>query len=131
MVQGQAVDSEETMLINEIAAKVGVGIDTIRYYEKRGLLDEQHFTRAANNYRHYNNAAVERLTLIRNAQAAGITLSEMEQYINEWETEKISSADKVAFFAEKMQQIDERIAALIAVKTYLTTKLRMVEAGTI
>lgn len=111
------------MLISELAAKTGVPIDTIRFYEKRGLLNGQHFVRAANNYRHYSDAAVERLTLIRNGQAAGITLNEMRESVDEWERGAIDQAEKVEFFRNKLREIDERIVALAEIKAYLLRKL--------
>ncbi len=116
------------MLIGELAAKSGVTIDTIRFYEKRGLLHEQHFTRTTNGYRHYSEAAVQRLTLIQQAQAAGITLSEMRQSLDEWEVGAINPVDKLDFFRRKLEQVDERIAALGQVRVYLQQKLEAAEA---
>jgi MerR family copper efflux transcriptional regulator len=49
------------MKIKELAEKTGLTAYTIRYYEKEGLLDSQHFQRDENNYRNYNEKAIERL----------------------------------------------------------------------
>lgn len=111
------------MLIGELTEQTGVSIHTIRFYEKQGLLTEAHFTRRTNGYRSYNEAAVARLTLIKQAQAAGITLGEMRASIDEWETGSIGHTEKVEFFRQKLEQIDERIAALQAVKAYISHKL--------
>jgi len=63
------------MRISELAARTGLSIDTIRFYEKMGLLDNAHGTRQPNGYRDYFETAVERLELIKNGRMAGFTLS--------------------------------------------------------
>jgi DNA-binding transcriptional MerR regulator len=83
-----------------------------------------------NGYRDYKDAAVQRLLLIQQAQAAGITLSEMRESMDEWEAGDIRTEEKLAFFHNKLQQIDERIAALQGIKAYLEQKLAAAEADT-
>ncbi len=70
------------MLISELAREVGIPIDTIRFYEKQGLLDEAHYQRAMNGYRHYGESAVQRLKLIKMGQSAGFTLNEMRSTLH-------------------------------------------------
>jgi len=53
-----------------------VSTDTVRYYEREGLLDERHVTRTPNGYRTYGDAAVERLRLLLQARATGMTIAE-------------------------------------------------------
>ena len=113
------------MLIGELAKLVGLPIDTIRFYEKRDLLvDGQHFIRHGNKYRHYNEAAVARLHLIKNGQAAGLTLNEMSRSIAAWETEALSAQQKREFFQRKIQEIEARIGELEQMKAYLHCKLQ-------
>jgi MerR family transcriptional regulator, copper efflux regulator len=115
------------MLIGELAQKTGVSIYTIRFYEKQGVVGEQHYNRLSNGYRDYNEAAVQRLRLIQQAQAAGITLSEMRESMDEWEAGDIRSEEKIEFFQNKLKQIDQRIAALQGIKAYLQQKLAATE----
>ena len=115
------------MLIHELAETAGVSIDTIRFYEKRGLLDKAHFQRKANHYRDYTEAAVSRLRLIQQGQAAGLTLAEMCRYIQAWESEQLTIDEKMEFFERKIEEIDARIAQLEQVKVYLYQKLRMMD----
>lgn len=82
------------MLIHELAERTELTIDTIRFYEKQGLLDETHFLRTSNGYRHYSEAAFQRLLLIRLGQEAGFTLSEMRQEIYAWETNELTREEK-------------------------------------
>ena len=63
------------MQIGELAARVGVSAKTVRYYESIGLLDEPE--RTPSGYRNYTDEAVDRLEFIRDAQASGLTLTEI------------------------------------------------------
>ena len=67
------------MLIGELARRTGVGTKTLRFYERRGLLDEP--PRTAAGYRDYPEGAVERLRFVRAAQSAGLTLAEIAEVI--------------------------------------------------
>jgi len=69
------------MRISELAAKSGLSIDTIRYYEKRGLLGEAHMHRRPSGYRVYNEKALGRLRLIRRGQQLGFTLGELAEHL--------------------------------------------------
>ena len=60
------------MKIGEVAAGAGVSIDTVRFYERRGVLPEPE--RTASGYRTYTDASVERLRLARRLQSLGFTL---------------------------------------------------------
>ncbi|MFC5382148.1 heavy metal-responsive transcriptional regulator [Aquipuribacter nitratireducens] len=63
------------MRIGEVAAAAGVPTQTIRFYERRGLLPQPQ--RGANGYREYDTPVLARLAFIRSAQAAGLTLLEI------------------------------------------------------
>jgi MerR family mercuric resistance operon transcriptional regulator len=61
--------------IGRVAAEVGVNIQTIRYYERRGLLAPPERTKSG--YRQYSGDAVSRLRFIRHAQELGFSLNEV------------------------------------------------------
>ncbi len=63
------------MKIGELAGESAVSTQTIRYYERRGLLPPA--GRTPNGYRCYDNSAIDRIRFIRRAQAAGLTLAEI------------------------------------------------------
>lgn len=119
----------ELMLIHELAEQVDLSVDTIRFYEKQGLLDHTHFIRQSNKYRVYTEAAVRRVRLIRQAQAAGFTLREMRNLIHSWESDQLTIEQKEAVLKEKMLEIDQRIADLLECKTYLADKLAAIHCG--
>ncbi len=68
------------MLIGELADAAGLPTQTIRFYERRGLLPEP--VRGANGYRIYDESTLTRLNLVRTAQAAGLTLAEIGSVID-------------------------------------------------
>lgn len=67
------------MKIGEIARRSGVGIETIRYYEREGLLLEP--VRRPSGYRQYDESTVERLEYIRQAKELGFTLAEIKELL--------------------------------------------------
>jgi MerR family copper efflux transcriptional regulator len=68
--------------IGEVAKETGVGIETIRFYERKGLLDEP--SRRPSGYRQYDVSIVARLQFIRRAKELGFTLSEIAELLGLW-----------------------------------------------
>ena len=69
----------EALGIGQLAKRGGVGIDTVRYYERNGLLTPH--TRLASGYRRYSELELSRLRFIRRAQALGFTLKEIKELL--------------------------------------------------
>lgn len=111
------------MLIKELAERSGVSVDTIRFYEKQGLLDKTHFERSPNGYRHYSEVGLQRLQLIKLGQATGFTLSEIRQTIHAWETDELTPAEKEFYMCRKLEEIDQKMKALNEIKEYLLNKI--------
>jgi MerR family copper efflux transcriptional regulator len=65
--------------IGKLAQAVGVGIDTVRYYERLGLMPEP--VRGINGYRRYGDTDLERLQFIRRAQELGFSLAEIDRLL--------------------------------------------------
>jgi MerR family transcriptional regulator, copper efflux regulator len=111
------------MLIGELAQKTGVSKDTIRFYEKLGLIaasDRQAGTRL---YKEYSLATIERLLLITQGKGLGFTLSEIKQLLNEWDSGAISTRDQIKVIERKIVEITEKMQQLRSIKTYLSDKL--------
>jgi Hg(II)-responsive transcriptional regulator len=68
------------MRTSELAGRAGVNSETLRYYERRGLLDEP--PRTVGGYRDYPDAAVELLRFIKRAQELGFSLDEVEELLH-------------------------------------------------
>ena len=75
MVQGQGISS---LTIGKLAAAGGVGVETIRFYQRKGLLEQP--TRES-GIRRYGVQDVRRLRFIRQAQSAGFTLQEIKELL--------------------------------------------------
>ena len=105
MVRNQAKSSDT---IGGLAKSAGVGVETVRYYQRRGLLAEP--ARPPGEVRRYGEEDLRRLRFIRSAQAAGFTLSEIKALID------LDAADDRARARELAQArvaaLDEKIAEL-------------------
>ncbi|HKH27779.1 MAG TPA: MerR family transcriptional regulator [Sphingomicrobium sp.] len=105
MVRNQAKKSDT---IGALAKAAGVGVETVRYYQRRGLLSEP--ARPQGEVRRYGDEDVRRLKFIRSAQAAGFTLAEIGELL------ELSAADDRVRARElaqaRVQALDARIAEL-------------------
>ena len=72
------------MLIGELAEKAGVSTDTIRYYEKIGLLNAENTERLKNNYKNYSDADLEILNLIKQLKTLGLSLESIGSITDQW-----------------------------------------------
>ena len=70
------------MTISQLARGAGVGVETVRYYQRRGLLPDPHPQKmGATGIRHYGPDELRRLRFIRQAQTAGFTLEEIAELL--------------------------------------------------
>jgi MerR family transcriptional regulator, copper efflux regulator len=105
------------MLINELSKRTGITAHTIRFYEKSGLIKGTRNPEVkSNKYFHYDEEAVEKLELIRDAKSIGFTLNEIGQLMDAWYNDKFSIADKIAVLDEKLLSIEEKIRQLEEMK---------------
>ena len=108
------------MQIGEMADATGLSRDTLRFYEKRGLLRAR---RSANGYRDYPPEAVEWLRYIRLAQSLGFALVEIEADLPLLANPDASSEQLRAALARKLEDIDRRIEGLQALRGELARRL--------
>ena len=98
------------MTIGKLAQSTGARIDTIRYYELRGLLEEPE--RTDSGYRLYGPEAVTRLRFIKSAQVVGFTLEEIRQLLG-IRVDDESSCDQASALAEtKVVELKKRITEM-------------------
>ncbi len=116
------------MLISELAKKSGLPIDTIRFYEKKGLIDSDLIKRRSNNYRDYSEVSVERLMLIQRAKRLGFTLIEIQEWIKDLESDQLTLDQLQSILGRKLEHIEERIEELKQMKIYLSEKLARLHA---
>ena len=108
------------MQIGEIASATGLSRDTLRFYEKRGLLRAR---RSANGYRDYPPEAVDWLRYIRLAQTLGFTLSEIEADLPLLAEPESSAPQLRAALERKLEDIDKRIEGLHTLRGELARRL--------
>lgn len=104
MVQSQATQS---LTIGKLAAAGGVGVETIRYYQRRGLIETPTRDR---EIRRYGSDDLRRLRFIRQAQLAGFTLEEIKELLDLDASEDRPRARELA--KARVKALDEKIAEL-------------------
>lgn len=98
------------MRIGEVASQARVSVETLRYYERRGLLPAPE--RSDSGYRDYEPDTVRRVHFVRHAQELGFTLDEIGDLLTLW-TDSSTSCDQVADRATAtLVRIDEKIHQL-------------------
>lgn len=110
------------MKIGQLAAAAGVSIDTVRYYERNGVIPAPE--RMPSGYRNYGAGDLDRLRFVRRAKQLGFNLQETRQLLALAGSEDDMSKVKAAA-AEKLRELDQRIAELELVRDGLR---RLVEA---
>ena len=100
------------MQIKDVAAQAGVSIDTVRYYEKNGLLAPT--ARLASGYRRYDEAQLRRLRFIREAQKLGFSLRDVRELLGLSRQRDVTRVKRAA--EKKLADVEARIAALERVR---------------
>jgi redox-sensitive transcriptional activator SoxR len=96
--------------VGEVADRAGVNVETLRYYERRGLLPAPH--RAPSGHRVYDEETVRFLRAIKEAQAVGFTLAEIGEHLRAARRSTSPSEALRVRMAAKIDEIDGRIGAL-------------------
>ena len=111
------------MRIGELARRAGVNVQTVRYYERRGLIDRP--ARSTGGHREYDADDVAFLRGIRAAQGLGFTLAEIEE-IAELSAKRLDAHDVRERAEAKIREIDDKVDALLAMRASLE---RVIDAG--
>jgi MerR family transcriptional regulator, mercuric resistance operon regulatory protein len=109
-----------SLTIAGFAREGGVGVETVRYYQRRGLLDTPDWTEgsgSAGGFRRYGTDDVRRLRFIRSAQAAGFTLEQIGELVALNATNDRARARELA--NARITALDDQIAELIRVRASL------------
>jgi MerR family mercuric resistance operon transcriptional regulator len=122
MVQSQAL---ERMSIAKLAAMGGVGVETIRFYQRKGLLDTPARTEGI---RRYGSDDVRRLRFIKQAQGAGFTLEQIRELLDLDASDDRSRARELA--TARLEALNSKIAELERARDALQHLARQCEEGT-
>jgi DNA-binding transcriptional MerR regulator len=107
------------MKIGELAQSAGVGIDTVRYYERQGLLPLP--ARLASGYRRYDTGDVARLRFVRRAKGLGFTLSEIRELLALSGRREDDMGTLKAAATMKLADVEVRLAELTRIRDGLET----------
>lgn len=105
------------MLIGELADAAGLPSQTLRFYERKGLLPEPE--RGANGYRNYAASTLARLHFVQTAKAAGLTLAEIGSIIDLRDDGNVPCAHVARLIHHKVAEVRGRIKDLAALETEL------------
>ncbi len=107
--------------IGQVAAQASVSVDTVRYYERRGLV--QNVERDGSGYRRYGLEAVDRIRTIRRAAAIGFSLDQLETIFRMRASGKPPCGSVLEMARRKLSDLDEQIATLNQLRSVLETTI--------
>ncbi|MFX2607364.1 MULTISPECIES: MerR family transcriptional regulator [Enterobacter] len=114
------------MRIGELCAKTGLSKETVRYYERQGLLENIPQPNRSNNYKVYSAVDLQRLNMIKHAKMLGFTLAEISEVLAVWVDDEFTAEQKQASLRRKLQQLEEKEAALIELRARLKNAINKV-----
>lgn len=117
------------MLIGELSQRTGLSHDTIRFYEKKGLISVGKKQRRENNYKEYSEGVYDRLMLIKTIKELGFTLNEIDEFIRAWGDEDASCSNLSHHLTDKINRVDHQIVLLQAIRTKLSKSLEKCQAN--
>ena len=113
------------LTIGRLADEAGVNVETIRYYQRRGLMTTP--AKPTGGQRRYDSDALRRVRFIKRAQVLGFTLDDVGSLLALDEARACAETRKLA--AHKLQLIEEKLADLKAMRKVLTALVAQCEAG--
>ena len=114
------------LTIGKLASAAGVGVETIRFYQKRGLVAQPD---KARGYRQYKADDVARIQFIKRAQGLGFTLNEINELIELDQDQSAECGDLQAHANEKIRVIDEKLADLTRMRAELVNLAASCDSG--
>lgn len=116
------------LTVGKVAAEAGVNIETLRYYERKGILPEP--PRSPSSYRLYPEDTVRRVRFVKRAQELGFTLKEVKEILSLRVTRGARCRDVQQQAEVKIQEIDQKIRALQAMQNVLQQLVQQCSSGT-
>ena len=114
--------SERLLKIGEVARRTGIGIETLRFYERSGLLGRP--ARTEGGYRLYSAEELLRLEFIKRAQTLGFTLEEIKRIMAESRAGERPCAEVREIVRERLTELDERLKQMRRYRNALARTLQ-------
>lgn len=104
----------KALSIGHVARRTGIGVETVRFYERQGLIQEP--ARRKSGYRQYTEAVIPRLEFIKRSRELGFSLQDIGEFLS-LRPDSEASCDEVKRRAEeKIAQLEEKIGTLVRMK---------------
>lgn len=110
------------MLIGELAQKTGLSKDTVRFYEKMGLIEATARQAGTRTYLEFSPEMLERVVIITQGKSLGFTLNEIKHLIDTWGNRSVPIAEKLKVIDRKLEELSEKMRQLEEIKLYLSAK---------
>lgn len=117
---------EQKITIGKVATAAGVNVETIRFYQRRGLLSEP--PKAEGGFRYYEKSTIARVRFVKRAQTLGFSLDEIAGLLDLQESSACAPTHAAAL--QKLSLVDERIADLKRIRVRLKALVQQCETGT-
>jgi MerR family copper efflux transcriptional regulator len=114
------------MLISQLSKASGFSKDTIRFYEKTGLIELDRHARRENNYKDYPDSVLQTLRSIRNLKDLGFTLEEIREIIVRQQMNALDEITTFKIIEQKIIHLDTQIDKLLLYKHRLQLAQRQV-----
>ena len=121
----EGMPAPPTLTIGELAASARVNVETIRFYERKGILPRP--PRTAAGYRQYSDADRWRLALIRRGKALGFSLREIAELLGAGEQRSVADVRRVA--AERLERVEHDLDELTGRRDRLRLLIEICETG--
>ena len=117
------------MTIGQLAKATGTAVETVRYYEKIGLLPK--VARTSGNYRSYGSGEADRLGFIRRARDLGFSIEQVRALLSlaDERDRECSDVDRLA--KQHLAEVERKIAGLMALRRELSSLIEQCESGTV
>lgn len=122
MNETQETCETEPLKIGEVARRSGIGVETLRFYERSGLLSQP--ARTEGGYRLYDAEALKALEFIKRAQTLGFTLEEIKRVMNESRAGKRPCAEVRETVRRRLSELDEQMAQIQRYRDALAKTLK-------
>ncbi len=114
----------KNMLIGELSAKSGLSKDTIRFYEKQGLISVSRKERRDNNYKEYSDEVLKTLLTIKRVKSLGFTLNEAADLIGMIAANEATCDSVSGMIDSKVELLDSKIINLLALRNQLVNGVK-------
>jgi MerR family transcriptional regulator, copper efflux regulator len=115
------------VLIGEIVQRSGIGVHTIRFYEKMGLIADDSVRRLPNNYRDYGERVLETLRFIRYGQTIGFSLKEMADLMRQENLVDTPRKRQLELLETKLVEIDARLRETKMLRKMIAGKIQRIQ----